>query len=55
MIDAISSLWSLMTIFFTPEVIYQPLFMAMILFVTLFYVVYLLIMILDPDTWGYRF
>lgn len=55
MIEAISHLWDLMTIFFTSEVIYHPLFMAMILFVPIFYTVYYLMNLLDPNTWGARF
>lgn len=55
MIDVISHLWELMTIFFTPEVIYQPLFMAMLLMILIFYAVYFLMNLLDPSTWGYKF
>lgn len=55
MIESISHLWEIMTIFFTTEVIYQPLFMAMILFIMIFYVIYYLINFLDPSTWGVHF
>lgn len=55
MIEAISGLWSIMTIFFTTEVIYQPLFMAMLLFIFIFYGVYLLMELLDIHNWTRSF
>lgn len=48
----VSDLWKLITIFFTEEVIYMPLFMGMILFNLIFWAVYLLIGLLDIDVWG---
>lgn len=48
----ISDLWNLITIFFTEEVIYMPLFMGMILFNLIFWAVYMLVGLLDPDVWG---
>lgn len=51
MIDSISSLWSMMTIFFQSRVIFFPLFTAMILLNTVFGVVYLLIYIFDQMGW----
>ena len=47
MIDYMSDLWSLMTIFFTDTVFDFPLFQGMILFLTIFYLVYLFKYILD--------
>ena len=57
MFDAMSYLWDLCTVFFTVEVIYEPLFMGLILMPTIFYVVYLLIDLLDYSSWirGYQF
>lgn len=55
MIDAISDLWSLMTVFFTVDVIYDPLFMGLLLMPTIFYVVYLLVALLNYDSWIRRF
>ena len=55
MIDAINGLWQLLTVFFTTDVIYMPLFMGMILFNLIFWAVYMLIGLLDPDTWEVRF
>ena len=51
LIDAISGLWDLLTIFFTTDVIYMPLFMGMILFNLIFWAVYMLIGLLDPEVW----
>lgn len=51
MIDAFSHLWSLCTLFFSEDVIYYPLFMALILLPTVFYIVYLLISLLDYSFW----
>lgn len=51
MFDAMSYLWDLCTVFFTVEVIYEPLFMGLILMPTIFYVVYLLIDLLDYSSW----
>ena len=55
MIDSISYLWSLMTVFFTVDVIYEPLFMGLLLMPTIFYVVYLLLELLDYSSWTRRF
>ena len=55
MFDAMSNLWSLMTVFFTVDVIYEPLFMGLLLMPTIFYVVYLLIELLDYNSWTRRF
>lgn len=55
MIDMISHLWNIMTIFFTEKVIYNPLFMGMLLFVLIFYVIYFLIGLLTPDNWIHRY
>lgn len=55
MIDAVSKLWSLMTVFFNTDVIYQPLFMSMLLMVTLFFVFYLVSDLLDISKWGGKF
>lgn len=52
MIELISGLWELLTIFFSEEVIYMPLFTGMILFNLIFWCVYMLIGFLDPDVWG---
>ena len=51
MIDMVSELWNLLTIFFTTDVIYMPLFMGMLLFNLIFWMVYLLIDLLDPHVW----
>ena len=55
MLDSLSYLWSLMTVFFTVEVIYEPLFMGLLLMPTIFYVVYLLMELLDFGSWSGRF
>lgn len=55
MIELLSGLWELLTIFFTEEVIYMPLFSGLILFNLIFWAVYMLIGLLDPDTWEVRF
>lgn len=52
LIEMISGLWELLTIFFTDEVVYMPLFTALILFNLIFWCVYMLIGFLDPDVWG---
>lgn len=51
MIDAVSGLWELLTIFFTTDVVYMPLFTGMILFNLIFWAVYMLIGLLDTDVW----
>lgn len=56
MIDMVSELWELLTIFFTTDVIYMPLFAGMILFNLIFWAVYMLIGLLDIREWsGYKF
>ena len=55
MFDVLTYLWSLMTVFFTVDVIYAPIFMALILMPTMFYVVYLLLELLDFGSWSRRF
>ena len=55
MIDFVGSLWNLMTAFFTIEVIYNPLFMGLILFNLIFFTVYFLMSLLDPSNWDVRF
>ena len=45
MIDSFGYLWDFLTLFFTDQVIYQPLFMALILMNLLFAVGYLLLKI----------
>lgn len=55
MIDAMTNIWSLMTIFFNTSVIYQPLFMGMILMITIFYLFYLVRDLLDFSEWGDKF
>ena len=56
MIDMVSELWNLLTIFFTTDVIYMPLFGGMILFNLIFWAVYMLIGLLDIREWsGYKF
>lgn len=55
MIEAINGLWSLMTIFFTTEVIYQPLFMGMLLFIPIFYAVYIYMELMNPHNWFKNF
>lgn len=52
MIDFVSELWNLLTIFFTTDVIYMPLFLGMLLFNLIFWAVYLTIGLLDVDVWG---
>lgn len=52
MIDMISELWNLLTIFFTTDVIYMPLFTGMILFNLIFWMIYMLMGLLDINTWG---
>ena len=51
LIDAISGLWDLITIFFTTDIIYQNLFMGMFLLNLIFWCIYLLIGLLDPEVW----
>ena len=52
----VSDLWDLITIFFTVDVIYMPLFAGMILFNLIFWAVYMLIGLLDIREWsGYKF
>ena len=55
MIDLVGSLWNLMTIFFTTEVIYNPLFMALIFFNIIFFTIYFYMALLDPSNWDVRF
>lgn len=55
MIDVLTNLWTLITVFFTVDVIYQPLFMGMLLMPTIFYVIYLLIDLLSFNSWTGRF
>lgn len=57
MIDAFSALWQLLTMFFSTDVIYVPLFEALLLLNLIMWAVYMLIGLLDPDTWsdGWRF
>ena len=47
MIDFMSLLWDLCSVFFTVEVIYNPLFMGLILMPTIFFVFYLLLQIIS--------
>lgn len=51
MIDAFSALWQLLTMFFSTDVIYVPLFEALLLLNLIMWAVYMLIGLLDPDTW----
>ena len=51
MIESVSGLWDLLTIFFTTDVVYMPLFMGLILFNLIFWAVYMLIGLLDPEVW----
>lgn len=51
MIYMMSCLWDLCMIFFTSEVIYQPFFMGLILMPTVFYIIYLLIDLIDVASW----
>lgn len=51
MFDALSYLWSLCTVFFSVDVIYQPLFMGFVLLPTVFYIVYILLDLLDFNNW----
>lgn len=55
MIDMISHLWNIMTIFFTEKVIYNPLFMGLLLMILIFYVIYFLIGFLTPSNWIHRY
>lgn len=54
-IDYMTEIWNMLTVFFTTEVIYFPLFLGMLLMVLIFYVIYFVKDILDPSTWGYKF
>lgn len=47
MIESFSLLWSIMTAFFNTVVIYEPLFMALLLFNLIFGVIYLFKYIYD--------
>lgn len=55
MIDLFGSLWSILTTFFSMELIYNPLFMGLILFNLIFFVVYCLMAMFDPANWDVRF
>ena len=46
MIDFMSLLWDLCTVFFTVEIVNSPFFMGLILLPTVFYVFYLLLQII---------
>lgn len=46
MIDFMTLLWDLCTVFFTHEVIYDPFFMGLILMPSVFYVFYLFLQIM---------
>lgn len=51
MFELLNNLWILLTVFFTDTVISYPLFMAFLLFPVIFYVIYLLISLLDFSNW----
>lgn len=55
MIDLIGSLWNILTTFFSTDVIYNSLFMGLILFNLIFFVVYFFMAIFDPANWDVRF
>ena len=51
MLDSMGYLWDLCMVFFTEEVIYEPLLMGLILMPVIFYAVYLLASLLDFSSW----
>lgn len=53
MIQAISDLWSLMTVFFSEQVFENDLFLAMIVLLTIFGTIYIGMWFFDRDTWGW--
>lgn len=55
LIDAITNLWSIMTVFFNTTVIYQPLFMAMLLMITIFFMLYIVYDFLNFSNWGGKY
>lgn len=57
MIEAMEALWKLLTMFFSVDVVYLPLFQGLILLNLIMWAVYMLIGLLDPDTWkdGWKF
>lgn len=54
MIQSITDLWSLMTVFFTTAVFENPLFLSMIILLTIFGTIYIFMSVMDGDTWGVR-
>ena len=52
MIQSISDLWSLMTVFFSEEVFADNLFLAMIVLLTIFGSIYIFMWFFDKETWG---
>ena len=55
MIQAISDLWSLMTVFFTVEVLQCDLFLGMLLLFPVFATIYIFMWFFQADTWRIKF
>ncbi len=55
MIETATNLWSLLTIFFSVEVLQDMVFLTMIMFVVMFTVINILLWFFDPKRWGVKF
>ena len=51
-IQSISDLWLLMTVFFSEDVFADNLFLAMIVLLTIFGSIYIFMWFFDKETWG---
>ena len=52
MIQSISDLWLLLTLFFSQEVFSNSLFLSMIILLTIFGTIYIFMWFFDKDIWG---
>lgn len=51
MIDAISKLWSFLTVFFSSTVFADDVFLTLIVLMSIFGMIYIFMRFFDPDTW----
>lgn len=51
MIESISKLWQFLTVFFSSSVFADDVFLSLVVLVSIFAVVYIFMIFLDPDTW----
>lgn len=51
MVDSITKLWSFLTVFFSSAVFTDNVFLALIVLMSIFGMIYIFMRFFDPDTW----